>query len=303
MSLAALKKRRAGNVQALAQKAAEASKGNRKSFDDDRIWKPTRDKSGNGYAVIRFLPAPEGNDTPWTEYFDHGFQGPSGQWYIEKCRSTLGEADPIMEYNSELWNSVKDDDAPERKQARDQKRRRNFVANILVINDTGNPDNEGKVFLYKFGKKIFDKIMDAMNPEFADEDPMNPFDLWDGANFKIKIRTENRFPNYDKSEFANPGAAGDDDELEEIYSKVHDLNEFTDPTTFKSYDELKSKMNRVLQLDETPTKSAEQNARDEDQLGNSEEPSQPKSEEPASSSTDDDDDDSMAFFQSLADGD
>jgi hypothetical protein len=301
MSLAALKKRKSGNVQALAQKAAEASKGNRKSFDDDRIWKPTRDKSGNGYAVIRFLPAPEGNDTPWTEYYDHGFQGPSGQWYIEKSLTTLGQPDPVSEFNSELWNSVNDNDSPERDQVRRQKRRRNFVANIYVVSDAANPDNEGKVFLYKFGKKIFDKIMDAMNPQFEDEDPMNPFDLWEGANFKIKIRTENRFPNYDKSEFASVEALADDEELEEIYAKVHDLNEFTDPATFKSYDELKSKMERVLQLSET--KSAAQSAKEEDQLGQSEEPREMKSEEPTSMSSDDDEDDSMSYFQSLADGD
>lgn len=304
MSFAALKKNRKKNLDKLATAAAETSQGNKKNYNDDRLWKPTRDKAGNGYAVIRFLPAPEGNPTPWTEYYDHGFKGPTGQWYIEKSLTTIGQDDPVGEYNSKLWNSVDRDDTPERQQARDQKRRRNFVANIMVISDSANPENNGKVFLYKFGKKIFDKIMDAMQPQFEDEDPINPFDFWEGADFKLKIRTpEGGWPNYDKSEFADVSALRDDDEeLEEIYGKLYDLSEFTDPSTFKSYDELKAKLERVLGL--TDGTNRQPTLAEQAQLGDEEEaPSAGKEEAPAMdpvSSDGDDDDESMSYFSKLA---
>lgn len=303
MSFASLKKNRKKNIEQLQKAAEETASGGKKNFNDDRLWKPTRDKAGNGYAIIRFLPAPEGNPTPWTEYFDHGFQGPSGQWYIEKCLSTLGQEDPVMEYNSKLWNSTDKDDSPERKQARDQKRRRNFVANIMVISDSANPENEGKVFLYKFGKKIFDKIMDAMQPQFEDEEPINPFDFWDGANFKLKIRKQdNGWPTYDKSEFAEPSALrDDDDELEKIYESLYDLREFTDPATFKSYDELKAKMERVLGLTDGTNRAPSQ--REEEQLGEEQSAPSMKEEspkEPVTSDDDDDDENSMSYFSRLA---
>lgn len=305
MSFASLKKNRKNSIAKLQTAAAEAT--TKKSYNDDRLWKPTRDKAGNGYAVIRFLPAPEGNPTPWTEYFDHGFKGPTGQWYIEKSLTTIGQDDPVGELNSKLWNSSDRDDSPERKQARDQKRRRNFVANIYVVSDSANPANEGKVFLYKFGKKIFDKIMDAMQPQFEDEDPVNPFDLWEGADFKLKIRAgDGGWPNYDKSEFGAPGALDDDDEkLEEIYNKAYDLSEFTDPATFKSYDELKAKMERVLGLD-TGT-NREPSLREQAQLGDTEDaPSIKGDDTPAVKPVDegsDEDDDSMSFFSKLAEED
>lgn len=302
MSFASLKKNRKKNIEHLQKAAKEASEGGKKNFNDDRFWKPTRDKAGNGYAIIRFLPAAEGNPTPWVEYFDHGFQGPSGQWYIEKCLSTLGKDDPVMEYNSMLWNSTDDDDSPARKQARDQKRRRNFVANIRVISDSQNPDAQGKEFLFKFGKKIFDKVMDSMQPQFEDEEPINPFDFWDGADFKLKIRKgDGGWPNYDKSEFDSPSAlSDDDDELEKIYNNLYDLREFTDPETFKSYDELKAKMERVLNLSNKGP-----SIRDEEQLGEEEPAPSMKEEthkEPVSSD-DDDDEGSMSYFNRLANED
>lgn len=223
--------------------------------DDTRFWAPEVDKAGNGYAVIRFLPAAavDGDDAlPWVRIFNHGFKGPSGEWYIENSLTTIGQKDPISEYNYQLWNSTSDDNSPQRKQVREQKRRLTYIANIMVITDPKNPDNEGQVKLFKFGKKIFDKITLAMNPQYQDEKPMNPFDLWNGANFKIKIRQVEGYRNYDLSSFDSPTALSDDDaKLEKIWKSEHSLKEFTDPKNFKSYDELKRKMNDVLGLDFT----------------------------------------------------
>lgn len=218
---------------------------------DDRFWKLEVDKSSNGYAVIRFLPAPaiDGDDAlPWVRIFNHGFKGPSGKWYIENSLTTLGQKDPVSEYNSQLWNSTTDDNSPARKQAREQKRRLSYIANIMVITDPKNPQNEGKVFLYKFGKKIFDKITLAMNPQYQDEKPMNPFDLWHGANFKLKARKVDGYLNYDLSSFDNPSPLldGDDAQLEKVWKSEHSLKELLDAKNFKSYDELKRKMNDVL---------------------------------------------------------
>lgn len=221
------------------------------SKDDTRFWTPEVDKAGNGYAVIRFLPAPavDGDDAlPWVRIFNHGFKGPSGKWYIENSLTTLGQKDPVSEYNSQLWNSTSEDSSPARKQAREQKRRLTYIANIMVITDPKNSENEGQVKLFKFGKKIFDKITLAMNPQYEDEKPMNPFDLWKGANFKIKIRQVEGYRNYDLSGFESPSALldGDDAKLEKIWKSEYSLKEFTDPKNFKSYDELKRKMNEVL---------------------------------------------------------
>ena len=211
--------------------------------DDDRFWKPEVDKAGNGYAVIRFLPAPQGEDLPWVRMFSHGFQGPGG-WYIENSLTTLGKDDPVSEYNSSLWN--RGDDAG-KDQARKQKRRLNYVSNILIVKDPAHPEKEGQVYLYKYGKKIFDKLNDMMNPEFEDEYPVNPFDLWDGANLKLKIRNEEGYRNYDKSEFDAPTAImDDDDKLEALWKSEHSLAEFLDLKNFKSYAELKTKLYRVL---------------------------------------------------------
>lgn len=218
--------------------------------EDTRFWKLSRDKSGNGSAVIRFLPAPavDGDDgLPWVRYFDHGFKGPSGKWYIENSLTTIGQKDPVSEYNSQLWNASNDDNSWQRKQARDQKRRLHYIANILVVKDSSNPENEGKVFLFKFGKKIFDKITLAMNPEYDGDVPVNPFDLWKGANFKLRTRMVAGYLNYDQSTFDNPSPlSDDDDELEKIWKREYSLKEFVDPKNFKTYDELKKRLTEVL---------------------------------------------------------
>jgi hypothetical protein len=217
------------------------------SKDDTRFWTPTVDKSGNGMAVIRFLPAPgvDGEDgLPWVRLFDHGFQGPGG-WYIDKCLTTLNEKCPVCEHNNTLWNSGVE---ANKDVARKQKRRLSYIANIYVVSDPSNPENEGTVRLFKFGKKIFDKITEAMNPEFADETPLNPFDFWEGANFKLKIRNVEGYRNYDKSEFADKSAllGGDDASLEKIYSQEYSLKEMTDRKHFKAYDTLKARLDKVL---------------------------------------------------------
>ena len=220
------------------------------SKDDTRLWQPTVDKAGNGMAVIRFLPAPavDGDDAlPWVRRFDHGFQGPGG-WYIENSLTTLGQKDPVSEYNTTLWNSGIE---ANKEIARKQKRRLHYIANILVVSDPSNPSNEGQIKLFKFGKKIFDKITEAMNPEFADEKPINPFDMWEGANFKLKIRNVEGYRNYDKSEFADKSALldGDDEKLEALWKKEFSLKEFTEPSNFKSYEVLKAKLDKVLGFD------------------------------------------------------
>ena len=217
------------------------------SKDDTRFWAPTVDKSGNGMAVIRFLPEPaiDGDDgLPWVRRFDHGFQGPGG-WFIDNCLTTVGDKCPVCEHNSTLWNSGVE---ANKEIVRKQKRRLSYVANIYVISDPSNPENEGTVRLYKFGKKIFDKISEVMNPEFPDETPLNPFDLWEGANFKLKIRNVEGYRNYDKSEFADKSALldGDDDKLEAIYTKEHSLKDFTDKKHFKPYEQLKARLDKVL---------------------------------------------------------
>ena len=244
MSFANLKRNR-DQISKLVQAAEATGGGEKKNYDDERIWKPTVDKAGNGYAVLRFLPANEGSELPWVRYWDHGFKGPTGQWYIENSLTSIGQADPVGELNSRLWNSGHEED---KETARKQKRRLHYVVNALVVQDPGNPANEGRVVLYKFGKKIFDKIMDVMQPSFADETPINPFDFWDGADFKLKIRQVEGYRNYDKSEFASASALydGDDDKLEGVYNQLHDLNEFTDPKNYKTYDELATKLARVL---------------------------------------------------------
>ena len=218
--------------------------------EDTRFWTLSRDKAGNGSAVIRFLPSPavDGDDAlPWVRYFDHGFKGPSGKWYIENSLTTIGQKDPVSEYNSALWNASNDDASWQRKQARDQKRRLHYVANIEVIKDSSNPENDGKVFLFKFGKKIFDKITLAMNPQYPDDPAVNPFDLWKGANFKLRTRMVAGYLNYDQSTFESPSALSDDDaELERIWKSEYSLKEFVDPKNFKSYDDLKKRLNEVL---------------------------------------------------------
>ena len=216
----------------------------KKSYKDDRLWKPVLDKSGNGYAVIRFLPAVDGEDLPWAKVWNHAFQGPTGQWYIENSLTTISHKDPVSEHNTRLWNTGLESD---KEIARKQKRKLQYFSNIYVVSDSKHPENDGKVFLYRYGKKIFDKVMEAMQPAFEDEKAINPFDFWEGANFKLKVRKVDGFWNYDKSEFADVSPLLDDDDaIEEIWKRQYPLAEHTAATNFKSYDELKTRLDTVL---------------------------------------------------------
>ena len=244
-----MKQNRQSFLSNLSNELEKTQTNNSNSYEDERIWKCERDKSGNGYAVIRFLPPSEGETTPWVRIFSHGFQGQGG-WYIENSLTTFNEKDPVSEFNTSLWNNGTE---AGKEQARKQKRRLNYYSNILVIEDPANPQNNGQVKLFKYGKKIFDKINDLMNPEFKDETPVNPFDLWGGSNFKIKIRMVDGFVNYDKSEFDNPSPLGDDSELETIWNSQFSLQELLERDNFKSFDELKTKLNRVLGLGDAPS--------------------------------------------------
>ena len=293
MSFANLKSNRGSSIDNLV-KAAEAvsTKTETKSYADDRFWKPTQDKAGNGYAVIRFLPAKEGEDLPWVRYWDHGFKGPTGLWYIENSLTSIGQPDPVSESNGLLWNSGREED---KQTARDRKRRLHYVSNIMVVSDSANPEAEGKVFLYKFGKKIFDKIMDQMQPQFADEEPVNPFDFWEGADFKIKIRKVEGWTNYDKSEFAAPAAVagGDDEALEAIYGKLYSLSEFTNPEHYKTYAELKAKLNRVLGVDAGATMAPED-------MQYAPAPSEKVAEPEPVATSEGNEDDTLSYFAKLA---
>jgi hypothetical protein len=285
-NLSALKKN--SSLGKLAR-ALESTTKNSGSKEDERMWQPEVDAAGNGYAVIRFLDAPavDGEDgMPWVQVFSHGFQGPGG-WYIENSLTTLGQKDPVSEYNTQLWNSGIE---ANKEIARKQKRRLTYISNVLVIKDTANPANEGKVFLYKYGKKIFDKIKEKIEPQFEDEKAVNPFSFWDGANFKLKIRKVEGYRNYDKSEFDTPSPLfdGDDDKIESIWKAEYSLKEFLDPKHFKSYDELKSKLDRVLGLDGVAAARAKSKAEDLELAD----------EDVGVAATDDDD--SMAFFGKLA---
>lgn len=246
-SFANLKRSSGSSLEKLA-KAAEAMTTSNFSDGEDNYWKCELDKASNGYAIIRFLPAPpqdSDDGLPWVKYYDHGFQGVGG-WYIEKSLTSIGQQDPVSEYNSELWNSGIE---ANKDLARKQKRRLHYVSNIYIVKDPRHPENEGKVFLFKYGKKIMEKILQAMNPQFEDESPVDPFDLWKGANFKLKIRKVDGYQNYDLSEFDGPGPLlEDDEELEKVWNKEYSLKEIIDQKNFKSYNELKTKLNRVLGL-------------------------------------------------------
>ena len=296
MSLASLKRSRTSSIDKLVSAAAKLDENasTQKNGPDDRIWKPTVDKAGNGYAVIRFLPATEGEELPWVRYWDHGFKGDTtGLWYIEKSLTSIGQKDPLSEVNAKLWNSGVDAD---KDIARKQKRRLHYVSNIYVVSDSANPDNEGKVFLYQYGKKIFDKLMDAMQPQFEDEDPINPFDFWEGADFKLKIRNVEGYRNYDRSEFATAAPLADDETLEVVYKKLYPLNEFVDPANYKSYDELKARLDAVL------GRSGSFTPQQQEDLSVTAESSPMKSVEPSESLSisDEDDDDTMSYFSKLA---
>jgi hypothetical protein len=276
---------------------------------DERFWKPEMDKTGVGSAIIRFLPAPEGEELPWVKMYSHAFQG-NGGWYIENSLTTIGQKDPVSEHNRELWNSGSDKD---KETVRKQKRKLSYFANIYVVKDPAHPENEGKVFLFKFGKKIFDKILNAMQPEFEDEEPINPFDFWGGANFRLKIRKVEGYWNYDKSEFDSPSALlSDDDALEALWKKEYSLSAIVAPDQFKSYEDLEKRLKYVLgqksaraavqdQEDEyesyTQTPSKEENviAELEQSYARSKSPSLPKIE-----TSDEDEDDALSYFQRLA---
>jgi hypothetical protein len=222
----------------------ESAPQEKKSYVDERLWRPELDKSGNGYAVLRFLPAVHGEDLPWAKVYSHAFQGPTGQWYIENSLTTISQNDPVSEYNSKLWNTGIESD---KEIARKQKRKLSYYSNVYVVSDPKHPENEGKVFLFKYGKKIYDKLLAAMQPEFEDESPINPFDPFSGANFKLKIRKVDGYWNYDKSEFEAPSRLFEDEaKVETVCQKAYALSEFTSQSNFKSYDELKTRLDVVL---------------------------------------------------------
>jgi hypothetical protein len=289
MSFANLK-RNGTNLSKLVEAAANAGgNGQQNNSKDERFWYPSRDKAGNGYAVIRFLPGKGDLGTPWARYWDHAFKGPTGQWYIEKSLTSIGQQDALAEANSVLWNSGIESD---KTIVRQRKRNLRYVANALIINDSTNPENNGQVRLFRFGKKIFDKIMDAMQPKYPDETPMNPFDLWEGGEFTIKVRMVEGYPNYDNSSFKSPSALfeGDEAKLEAIYEKQYDLGEWTDPANYKSYDELKARLNLVL--GEAAPRTVQQRV----DLDTRAEPAPMKTAEAASI----DEDDTMSYFAKLA---
>ena len=273
---------------------------------DERLWKPEMDKTGNGYAVIRFLPAPDGEELPWAKMYSHAFQGPGG-WYIENSLTTTGGKDPVSEYNRELWNSGNEAD---KDTVRKQKRKLSYYANIYVVQDKANPQNEGGVFLYKFGKKIFDKIMEAMQPEFEDETPINPFDFWQGANFKLKLKKVAGYWNYDSSEFDKVAPLLDDDDaLEALWQKQYSLSALVATDQFKSYEDLDKRLKMVLGAKPAPRRYDEETDNEDNSRGNFAPDWAAKSAPAAdfnapditpTKSADSDEDDALSYFQKLA---
>jgi hypothetical protein len=310
MSFANLKKQSSlGSLTSKLVKEVEKM-NNTSGGGNDRLWKPEMDKTGNGYAVIRFLPAPEGEELPWAKMYSHAFQGPGG-WYIENSLTTIGQKDPLGEYNRELWNSGSDAD---KDTVRKQKRKLSYYSNIYVVQDKANPQNEGKVFLFKYGKKIFDKIMESMQPEFEDETPINPFDFWQGANFKLKIKKVQGYWNYDSSEFDRIAPLLDDDDaLEALWKKEYSLTALTAADQFKTYEQLETRLKMVLGQKSSRPRLDEE-VEDEDNDRGSYAPDfssrSQKSELPedlsaqlsnlSSSKSDEDEDDALSYFQRLA---
>lgn len=303
-----IRKSRGTGFDSLRKKVEELSTGGGGGKDDDRFWQPEVDKVGNGSAVIRFLAAPVNNDYPWVRTFNHGFKNKtSGKWFIEDCPTTIGQECPVCAANNELWNTgIKENQDV----VRDRKRKLIYISNILIIKDTKNPENEGKVKLFKYGKKIFDKIKDVMQPQFEDIDPRDPFDFWEGANFKLRICKVEGYRNYDKSEFDAISPVSDDDaKIEEIWKQEHDLREFTDPTKFKSFDDLKKRFDSVVVGSRVPT-AQEQAESDMDSYieptpaptpQRKPETQIPPRKQPASQLPDDDDDDAKYFATLLED--
>ena len=302
MSFADLKRKSQNNFSFLQKELEKSASGKQV---DERFWKPEVDASGNGYAVIRFLPAPEGETIPWAKVYSHAFQGPGG-WYIENSLTTLNEKDPVGEVNRRLWNSGTDED---KETARKQKRKLQYYSNIFVVKDPKHPENEGKVFLYKYGKKIHDKILAAMQPEFQDEDPVNVFDLWEGANFKLKIKKVAGYWNYDSSEFDSVSAlSADDDELEAVWKKEYSLEAFTSKDQFKTYEELEARLNLVLGITERPARQFVQEDEEEFEPVSTPDPSSFRSRVsatpvPVKQEAVVDDDDALSYFARLAEED
>ena len=280
-------------TKALEQNLNPEDQSNKNKYQDDRLWKIEMDKTGNGYAVIRFLPASNGEEMPWQRVWSHAFQDKGG-WYIENSLTTLNHKDPVSEDNTRLWNTGVDSD---KDIARKRKRKLSYYSNIFIVSDPKHPENEGKVFLFKFGKKIFDKITEAMQPAFEDESPINPFDFWKGANFKLKIRKVDGYWNYDKSEFEGVSQLKEsDNDIKAIWEKQYPLKPFVDPSNFKTYDELKSKLNRVITGQQNTTNiesvdlppQTEQVVPSQPDVGNDSTPSE-------------NDDDTLSYFSKLAD--
>lgn len=293
MSFADLKRKSQSNFEFLQKELEKSSTSN---GADDRLWKPELDASGNGYAVVRFLPAPDGESVPWAKVYNHAFKGPGG-WLIDGCPTTLGDKCPVCASNSKLWNSGHESD---KATARDRKRKLSYYSNIFVINDPKNPDNNGKVMLFKYGKKIHDKILAAMQPEFQDETPVNVFDFWEGANFKIKIKTIGGYWNYDASEFIAPAAlSSDDDEMESLWKQTYSLEAFTATSEFKSYEDLETRMNNALGAAPATRQAQSEEYEDPAPVATatrerSDDFAKPKSE---------DDDDALSYFARLAEED
>tara|TARA_A200000159_G_scaffold106483_1_gene99148 strand:- start:334 stop:1233 length:900 start_codon:yes stop_codon:yes gene_type:complete len=289
-------------LRAAMETASPSDGGKKQSYSDDTMWKPELDKTGNGYAVVRFLPTPEGEEMPWVSYFDHGFQGPGG-WYIEKSLTTINKQDPVSEYNTQLWNTGIE---ANKEIARKQKRRLHYVSNVYVVSDPKNPANEGKVFKYRYGKKIFEALKEAISPAFEDEKAINPFDLREeGANFKIKIRKVDGYWNYDKSEFDSTAPLFDDEnKLNDIYTQLHSLSGIIAPSEFKTYEELKEKLQRVLGTTGTGS-TAESVAQDMEEVPWSNVNTESVAQEPVISSAETtspqvEEDDAMDYFKNLA---
>lgn len=278
------------NLTAEVNKLSNQDSG--KKASDSRFWAPTVDKAGNGYSVIRFLPPTGDEDVPFVRTYDHAFQGPTGLWYIENSLTTIGQTDPLSVLNGKLWNTGNEAD---KETARKQKRRLHFISNIYVIQDQAKPENNGKVFLFKYGKKIFEKLNEAMNPQFEDEMPVNPFDLWEGANFKLKIRNLDGYRNYDKSEFETPKPLFDsDDEMEKVWKQQYSLKEFLDPSNFKTYDALKERLDRVLNVQETKSSPTR------DPIPSQSAPTFNRKDAEVEMDVEDDDEESLDFFKKLA---
>lgn len=294
MGFSDLKKKSKNGMDDLIKKMEDQTKA-KEGYKDDRFWRPEQDKSGNGFAIIRFLPPVDGEELPWVKVYNHAFQGPGG-WYIENSLTTIGQKDPVGELNNQLWNSGLESD---KDLARVRKRKLTYIANVYIVSDPANPSNEGKVFLYKFGTKIFEKIQEAMKPQFADEEPVNPFDFWKGANFRIKIRKVGGYTNYDKSEFDSQTALSDDDaKMEKIWKSQHALLPFLSSENFKSYEELKTRMQEVLGGDVRATAPAQKTAEDvADELV--EKKPNLKSKKPVEEDVDDESD-ALSYFQKLA---